>query len=55
MFVKASTIRDLVSRAMAHMSDLVSALAVTFHGPQLDERAVLVPVRVERRDPRLPR
>lgn len=55
MFVKADMIRDLVSRAQERVSDLISSLAVTFEGPRLDERAVLVPIREERRDPRFPR
>ncbi len=55
MFVKASIIRDLLARAQERVEEFVSMLEGTFSGHQPEERAVLIPVEEERRDPRFPR
>lgn len=52
MFVKASMIRDLVARAQERVADVLSMLDRTFAGPQLDERAILIPAKEERFDTR---
>ncbi|TCL08510.1 hypothetical protein BXY66_0547 [Shimia isoporae] len=55
MFVKASMIRDLIARAKERVEELADMLDAEFGRLQPEERAVLVPVEKDRRDPRFPR
>ncbi|MGR3634841.1 MAG: hypothetical protein ACU0BK_02830 [Shimia sp.] len=45
-------IRKVMIRVQNAVSELEATFASLFAGPQLDERAVLIPVREERRAPR---
>ncbi|MCP4820847.1 MAG: hypothetical protein GY883_16775 [Shimia sp.] len=55
MFVKATMIRELVSQVQTTVDGLVAVLFSGSTGMRLEERAILIPVQEDRRDPYNPR
>ncbi|WP_270727484.1 hypothetical protein [Shimia sp. Alg240-R146] len=51
MSATTQMIRKVMNRVQNAVSELEAKVVSLFAGPQLDERAVLIPVREERRAP----